>query len=167
MSERKCSLFVEFHCRLFQESWLDKNLLKSLLSKNKCFVAGKNAYEKKCFSTELWMIFLNGNYERRFPGGSEGKATACNAGDSGLMPWSGRSAGEGNGHHFSNFAWEIPGTEECGGLQSTGSEQLTPSLFMKQGRAGNIANQCIIHLVQSILRTKVSQGRAIPGFITD
>ena len=84
-----------------------------------------------------------------------------------MMPWSGRSAGEGNGHHLSNFAWEIPGTEECGGLQSTGSEQLTLSLFMKQGRAGNIANQCITHLVQSILRTKVSQGIAIPGFITD
>ena len=31
-----------------------------------------------------------------FPGGSEGKASACNAGDPGLIPGSGRSPGEGN-----------------------------------------------------------------------
>ena len=33
-----------------------------------------------------------------FPGGSEGKASACNAGDPGSIPWSGRSPGEGNGN---------------------------------------------------------------------
>ena len=33
----------------------------------------------------------------RFPGGSEVKASACNAGDLGLTPGSGRSPGEGNG----------------------------------------------------------------------
>ena len=32
----------------------------------------------------------------RFPGGSDGKAFACNAGDPGLIPGSGRSPGEGN-----------------------------------------------------------------------
>ena len=32
-----------------------------------------------------------------FPGGSEGKASACNAGDLGSIPGSGRSPGEGNG----------------------------------------------------------------------
>ena len=31
-----------------------------------------------------------------FPGGSDGKASACNAGDLGLIPGSGRSPGEGN-----------------------------------------------------------------------
>ena len=31
-----------------------------------------------------------------FPGGSDGKASACNAGDRGLIPGSGRSPGEGN-----------------------------------------------------------------------
>ena len=29
-----------------------------------------------------------------FPGGSDGKASACNAGDPGLIPGSGRSPGE-------------------------------------------------------------------------
>ena len=33
-----------------------------------------------------------------FPGGSEVKASACNAGDLGSIPGSGRSPGEGNGN---------------------------------------------------------------------
>ena len=33
-----------------------------------------------------------------FPGSSEGKASACNAGDLDLIPGSGRSPGEGNGN---------------------------------------------------------------------
>ena len=33
-----------------------------------------------------------------FPGGSGSKESACNAGDLGLMPGSGRSPGEGNGN---------------------------------------------------------------------
>ena len=33
-----------------------------------------------------------------FPGGSDGKESACNAGDMGLIPGSGRSCGEGNGN---------------------------------------------------------------------
>ena len=33
-----------------------------------------------------------------FPGGSEVKASACNAGELGLIPGSGRSPGEGNGN---------------------------------------------------------------------
>ena len=33
-----------------------------------------------------------------FPGGSNGKEFACNAGDLGLIPRLGRSAGEGNGN---------------------------------------------------------------------
>ena len=33
-----------------------------------------------------------------FPGGSNGKESACNAGDPGSVPGSGRSPGEGNGY---------------------------------------------------------------------
>ena len=33
-----------------------------------------------------------------FPGGSDGKEPACSVGDSGLIPGSGRSLGEGNGN---------------------------------------------------------------------
>ena len=35
-----------------------------------------------------------------FPGGSDGKASACNAGDLGSIPGLGRSPGEGNGNPF-------------------------------------------------------------------
>ncbi|KAI4548619.1 hypothetical protein MG293_000949 [Ovis ammon polii] len=35
-----------------------------------------------------------------FPDGSDGKASACNAGDPGSIPGSGRSPGEGNGNRL-------------------------------------------------------------------
>ena len=34
---------------------------------------------------------------RGFPGGSDGKESACNSGEQGSIPGSGRSPGEGNG----------------------------------------------------------------------
>jgi len=37
---------------------------------------------------------------RGFPGGSDSKESACNAGDPDLTPESGRSPGEGNGYPF-------------------------------------------------------------------
>ena len=36
--------------------------------------------------------------QKYFPSGSDGKESACNAGDLGLIPKSGRSPGEGNGN---------------------------------------------------------------------
>ena len=35
-----------------------------------------------------------------FPGGLDGKESACNAGDPGSIPGLGRSAGEGNGYEL-------------------------------------------------------------------
>ena len=43
-----------------------------------------------------------------FPGGSEDKASACNAGDLGLIPWLGRSPGEGNGNPLQYSCPENP-----------------------------------------------------------
>ena len=43
-----------------------------------------------------------------FPGGSEGKASACNAGNPGSIPWSGRSPGEGNGNPLQYSCLENP-----------------------------------------------------------
>ena len=56
-------------------------------------------------------------------GGSEGKESAWNAGDQGLIPGSGRSAGEGNGYHSSILAWEIPWTEDLAGYSPWGHEE--------------------------------------------
>ena len=49
-----------------------------------------------------------------FPGGSDGKASAYNAGDLGSILGSGRSPGEGNGNYSSILAWKIPWMEEPG-----------------------------------------------------
>ena len=59
-----------------------------------------------------------------FPGGSDGKESACSTEDPGSIPGSGRSPGEGNGNHSIILAWRTPWTEEPGGLQSTGSKEL-------------------------------------------
>ena len=54
------------------------------------------------------------------PGGSEGKASACNAGDLGSITGLGRSPQEGEGNPLQCSSWRIPWTEEPGGLQSMG-----------------------------------------------
>ena len=43
-----------------------------------------------------------------FPGGSDGKASACDAGDLGLIPGSGRPPGEGNGNPLQFSCLENP-----------------------------------------------------------
>ena len=43
-----------------------------------------------------------------FPGGSDGKASAPNAGDLGSIPGLGRSPGEGNGNPFQYSCLENP-----------------------------------------------------------
>ena len=55
-----------------------------------------------------------------FSGGSDGKASACNAGDPGLIPGSGRSLEKEVATHSSILAWRITWMEEPGRLQSTG-----------------------------------------------
>ena len=43
-----------------------------------------------------------------FPGGSDGRESACNAGDLGLIPGSGKSPGEGNGNPLQYSCLENP-----------------------------------------------------------
>ena len=45
------------------------------------------------------------------------------SGDLGSSPALGRIPGEGNGNPLSILFWEIPWTEEPGGLQSMGSQE--------------------------------------------
>ena len=51
-----------------------------------------------------------------FPGGSVVKKSPANAGDSGLIPESRRSPGEGMATHSNILTWELPWTEEPSGL---------------------------------------------------
>ena len=61
---------------------------------------------------------------RGFPGGSDGKESACNAGDPSLIPgwipWRRKMA-----IHSNILAWKIPWTEEPGSLQSKQSQSQT------------------------------------------
>ena len=50
-------------------------------------------YETNSILNSLVLIIIQG-----FPGGSDGKTSACNAGDPGSIPGSGKSPGEGNGN---------------------------------------------------------------------
>ena len=59
-----------------------------------------------------------------FPGGSDGKESACNAGDLGLIPGWEYALEEGMAIHSSILAWTIPWTEEPGRLQSMGSQRV-------------------------------------------
>ena len=54
------------------------------------------------------------------PGGSDGKVSVYNVGDSGSIPGSGRSPGEGNGNPLQYCCLENPMAEEPGRLQSDG-----------------------------------------------
>ena len=49
-----------------------------------------------------WALFFlkrhQSGEESGFPGASDGKESACNAGDPGSIPGAGRSSGEGNGY---------------------------------------------------------------------
>ena len=53
-----------------------------------------------------------------------GKESTCNAGNTGLIPGSGRFLGKGNGNHSSILAQKIPWTEEPGGLPTIGSPRV-------------------------------------------
>ena len=52
--------------------------------------------------------FMWFNWMKGFPGGSEVKASACNEGDLGSIPGSGRSPGEGNGNPLQYSCLENP-----------------------------------------------------------
>ena len=66
---------------------------------------------KNKFTSIYWKQFLNflvWNNVNKFPGGAEVKASACNVGDLGSIPGSGRSPGEGNGNPLQYSCLENP-----------------------------------------------------------
>ena len=59
-----------------------------------------------------------------FPGGSDGKESACNVGDLGsILGWE-DSLEKGMATHSSILAWRISWTEESDVLQSLGSQRI-------------------------------------------
>ena len=63
-------------------------------------------------------------WKQGFPGGSDGKESACSAGDLGSIPGLGRSPGEGMGTHSSILAWRISMDRGAWWLQSVRSERV-------------------------------------------
>ena len=75
--------------------------------------------KKKLPFIKWWPYTLSG-----FPGGTDSKESACNAGDPGLIPGLEDPVEKGMATHSSILAWRIPWTEETGGLQSMGSHRI-------------------------------------------
>ena len=61
---------------------------------------GESSRKKDCYTLRYKVM--------GFPGGSDGKASACSAGDLGLIPGLGRSPGEGNGTPLQYSCLENP-----------------------------------------------------------
>ena len=60
------------------------------------------------------------------------KNPPANTGDTSSIPDPGRSPREGNGNPLSILVWEIPWTEEPGGLQSLGLQRVRDDLSTQQ-----------------------------------
>ena len=62
------------------------------------------------FSSVFFLIYIYSTLykNRSFPGGSNGKESACNAGDMSLIPWSKIFPGEGNGNPLQYSCIENP-----------------------------------------------------------
>ena len=109
--------------RMDWEAWIKRQGLsvffKSL--KKNWRIANFQCYASfRCIAKWFSCIYL---YLRGFPGGSAIKNPPANAGDAGnagLIPWSGRSLEKEMATHSSGLGWEIPWTEEPGGLLSMG-----------------------------------------------
>ena len=72
-----------------------------------CLLASLCCLWRNVFSDPL-PIFNYFSFIIGFPGGSEVKASVCNAGDMGLIPGSGRSPGEGKGNPLQYSCLENP-----------------------------------------------------------
>ena len=70
---------------------------------------------------QIWLLKKSHN---RFPGGSDGKASAYNVGDPGSIPGLGRSPGEGNGNLLHYSCLEYPKNREAPGYSPWGCKEL-------------------------------------------
>ena len=63
-----------------------------------------------------WIVYGNLVDDHGLPRWLSSKESACDTGDPGSIPGSGRSPGKGNGNPLQYFCQENPWTEEPGGL---------------------------------------------------
>ena len=75
--------------------------------------------------TCTWILAAGGGREpgEALPCGSDGKESACNAGDLGSIPGLEDLLEKGMANHTSILAWKIPWTEEPHGLHGVAKSQ--------------------------------------------
>ena len=110
----------------FRIDWLNllavQGTLKSLLQyhSSKASILRHSAF----FIVQLSHSYMTTGKTIDFPGGLDGKASAYNAGDLGLIPGSEDPLEKEMAIHSSIRAWKVPWTEEPGRLQSMGSQRV-------------------------------------------
>ena len=72
------------------------------------------------FSPKDQVCLISSIIKTRLPWWLDGKESSCNAGDADLIPWLGRSPGEGNGNPLQYSCFGNPWIKEPGRLQSVG-----------------------------------------------
>ena len=70
--------------------------------------------------TQFSFLFFFVGWSEGFPGGSDGKESACNEGDLSSIPGLEDPLEKAMTTHSSMLAWRIPWTEEPGGLEPMG-----------------------------------------------
>ena len=111
--------------------WVNNNLIKYNRWKKWLKI-----YMPKC-QQHIFLMGVIIIYLFPYHGGSDGKESACNVGDLGSIPGSGRSLEKGIATYSSILAWRILWTEEPGGAtvhvvskSQTQQKRLTLSLFI-------------------------------------
>ena len=129
---------------IIQSAWLPTDGFSPYLSLIVCFFC-LQSHDSRC-QLQIGTCHL----PLGFPGSSDGKESACNAGDLGSIPGSGRSPEEGNGIRSSILAWIIPWTEEPGALQSRGSQRASHDWVTKHACMNlplQESNHMLLHLL--------------------
>ena len=101
------------------------------------------------------LIFWIGPHASSFPGGSEGKASACNAGDLDSIPVWGRSPGKGNATHPIILAWKTTWMQKPCGLQSVESERV------KHNWATSLSLSCLKDVFACQIKLRCNTGPSV------
>ena len=101
-AQRECSTFTASSFRIWNSSpgILSPPLALFVVMLPKAYLTSHSTMSgSRWVITPPWLSGSLGSF-LCFLGGSDGKESFCNAGDPGLIPWLGRSPGEGNGNPF-------------------------------------------------------------------
>ena len=114
-------------CSFQQEQHHLQELSNCVVNSNPCCFSPANCIWRFLHKNEknyhIWGLSFK-HCTLGFPGNSISKESACNAGDLGSIPGSGRSPGEGNGNPLQYSCLENSLDEEPGGPQSMGHKEL-------------------------------------------